>query len=71
MVAPLDIFSVKDGHPKRLGCAETLPKVLLLAVDDGEGLYFVFSQGTGNKQFYKVGSDGAVQASPDYVADNE
>ena len=42
MIAPLDVFSVKDGHPKWLGCAETLPKALMLAARESEGLYFVF-----------------------------
>jgi hypothetical protein len=61
MVVPFDIFSVRSNEPKWLGSAETLLKALVLAVHEGEGLYFVFSQATGHKQFYKVGADGTLE----------
>jgi len=54
MVAPLDVFAVKNDEPKWLGCAETLSKALDLALQHGEGSYFVFSQQTGHKNFYEV-----------------
>lgn len=54
MVAPLDVFAVQQGEPKWLGCAETLGKALDLALQHGEGSYFVFSQETGHKNFYEV-----------------
>jgi len=68
MVAPLDVFAVVDGQPKWLGAAESLQKALMLAVHEGVGLYFVFSQKTGNKQFYKIDSDGAVQRTEETVS---
>jgi len=60
MIAPLDVFAVEDGDSLWLGCAETLSKALELPLLHGEGLYFVFSQSTGHKEFYRVNSDGTV-----------
>jgi len=54
MVAPLDVFAVKNSEPKWLGCAETLSTALDLALQHGEGSYFVFSQQTGHKNSYEV-----------------
>lgn len=67
MVASLDIFAVRDGRSSWLGAAETLQYALLLAAQNGEGVYFVFSQQTGRKEFYRVGPDKRVQltASPE------
>ena len=61
MIAPLDIFLVKNGEPEWLGSAETVQKALVLAAQGGEDLYFVFSQQTGHKHYYKVSSDGTVE----------
>jgi len=61
MGTPLDLFAVKDGEPKWVGCAETLARVLLLAIRQGEGWYFVFSQQTGDRDFYRVRADGLVE----------
>ena len=58
MVAPLDIFAV-NGEPKWLGCAETLAQAIDLIRKTGSGSYFVFSQKTGHKHFYK-NTDGIV-----------
>jgi len=60
MVAPLDVFALKDGGPMWLGCTETLAKALELALKHGEGSYFVFSHQTGHKNFYEVTPAGIV-----------
>jgi hypothetical protein len=60
MVAPLDVFAVKNGEPKWLGCSETLAKALDLAAENGQGSYFVSSQTTGHKNFYEVTPDGKL-----------
>jgi hypothetical protein len=64
MVPPLDVFADKDGELKWLGCAETLSKAFELAVGNGAGSYFVFSQETGHKNFFEVSSEGAVTRIP-------
>jgi hypothetical protein len=64
MVPPLDVFAAKDRELKWLGCAETLSKALELAVKNGAGSYFVFSQETGHKNFYEVSSEGTVTRIP-------
>ena len=63
MVAPLDIFAAKNGEPKWLGCAETLARATQLLRNAGAGSYFVFSQRTGQKNFYNVSVEGVVSAS--------
>ena len=70
MIAPLDIFGLKDGETTWVGAAESLQQALQLATRKGEGLYFVFSQRTGHKEFYTVGPDKKVQrtASLDFEA---
>lgn len=68
MVAPLDVFAVSEGQPKWLGSAESLAKALEMAAREGAGSYFVYSHQTGNKQFYKVGSDGTVQRTEGTVS---
>jgi hypothetical protein len=60
MIAPFDLFAIKDGEPQWLGCAETLMKALSLAVQHGEGPYCVFSQQTGDKRLYEVTRDGTA-----------
>ena len=64
MVPPLDLFSVKDGKLEWLGCAETLSKAFELAIRNGAGSYFAFSQETGHKNFFEVSSEGAVTRIP-------
>jgi len=59
MIAPLDVFSVNDD-PKWLGCAETLEKALMMVCVEGVGSYCVFSQETGDKDYYKVDEAGHV-----------
>jgi hypothetical protein len=54
MVAPLDVFAVKNGEPKWLGCAETLAKALELGLRHREGSHFAFSHQTGHENFYEV-----------------
>ena len=70
MVAPLDIFALENGGPASwLGCAETLAQATELLRNAGSGSYFVFSQKTGHKTFYKV-TDGALSqiSAPDNAA---
>jgi len=61
MVPPLDIFALTNGRSRWLGCADTVADVLAFAKDHGEGLYFVFSLHTGDKEFYKIDNEGAVE----------
>ena len=61
MVPPLDIFAATDGQPQWLGCADTMGHALVFAQRHGEGLYFVFSQETGHKEFYRINKEGAIQ----------
>ena len=56
MVKTLDVFAVNDEKPRWVGCAETLAKALDVAIEHGEGLYFVCSLQTGKKDFYEVTS---------------
>jgi hypothetical protein len=60
MDVPLDVFAVKDNGPERLGCVETLGEALELMRKAGTGSYFVFSQKTRHKDFFKVSSNGVV-----------
>ena len=62
MISTLDVFAVQDEKPRWVGCAETLAKALDLAVQHGDGLYYIFSQQTGRKNFYEVTS-GAISPS--------
>ena len=64
MVAPLDVFAVKNGEPKWLGCAESLAQAIELLRNTGSGSYFVFSQQTGHKNFYEVSTEGVVLREP-------
>ena len=69
MAPPLDLFSLKDGEPEWLGCAETLSKAFALAVRNGAGSYFAFSQENGHKNFFEVSSEGAVTRIPSPTED--
>lgn len=60
MIAPLDIFAVKNDGTTWVDCAETLVRALELVVTRGDGLYFVFSQRTGHKNFYNVAQGSVV-----------
>lgn len=60
MFEPLDVFAVKNGEVAWVGCAATLEKGLQLAVTHGAGLYFIFSQQTGQKNFYKVAQQSVI-----------
>jgi hypothetical protein len=64
MVAPLDVFAVKNGEPNWLGCAESLPQAMELLRNTGSGSYLVFSQQTGHKNFYEVSTEGVVSGEP-------
>ena len=61
MVPPLDIFAVNGGEPLWLASADTVAHALTFAKNHGEGLYFVFSQQTGRKEFYRIDSAGSVE----------
>jgi len=63
MVTPLDMFAVLHGEPQWLGCADAIAEAIELIVKHGDGEYFVFSQHTGHKNFYKVLS-GKVVPTP-------
>src|SRR5215475_9994765 len=56
MVSTLDVFAVNDDKPRWVGSTETLEKALELAIQHGDGLYFVFSQETGRKNVFAVTS---------------
>lgn len=60
MVAPLDVFALKNGEAQWLGCAETLSAAIELLRKAGSGSYFVFSQQTTHKNFYEVNAEGVV-----------
>jgi hypothetical protein len=60
MIAPLDVFALKSGEPKWLGCAETLAQAIELMRKAGSGSYFVFSQQAVRKNFYEVNAEGAI-----------
>ena len=60
MVAPLDVFALKNGEPRWLGCAERLTQAIELLRKEGSGSYFIFSQQTGHKTLYKVSTNGVV-----------
>jgi len=68
MIPPFDIFAVKNGQSNWLDCAETMAKALELALDQGEGSYFVYSQQTGHRNFYKVSNGTVVQTSDPNLA---
>ena len=60
MIPPLDVFSVNDNETKWMGSAGTLSEAVELIRTSGTGSYFVFSQQTGRKKFFRVNSEGAV-----------
>jgi hypothetical protein len=60
LIVPLDVFALRNGEPKRIGCADTLAQALQLIGETGQGTYLVFSQMTKNKILYTVKSDGRV-----------
>jgi hypothetical protein len=61
MVSSLDVFALKSGEPKWVGCAETLAQAIeLMRKEGGSGSYFVFSQQTGHKNFYETSAEGAI-----------
>jgi hypothetical protein len=61
MAAPWDVFSVKQGQePKWLGSTESLAEAVELIRGSGAGSYVVFSQQTGNKNFFEVSPAGVV-----------
>ena len=60
MVANLDVFTIEKRESKWVGCAETLAKALELATNHGVGSYFVFSQRTEDKSYYKVAPEGII-----------
>ena len=64
MVAPLDVFAVRNKQSEWVGCATTLAKALELICEAGTGSYFVFSARTGHKNFFEVVSDGVVFSVP-------
>jgi len=51
-----------------LGSTESLSKALELIRNSGAGAYFVFSQETGHKKFYKVNRNGVPYPVPDLNA---
>jgi len=68
MVPPLDVFRVTNNKPTWLGSTESLSKALELIRNSGAGAYFVFSQETGHKKFYKVNANGVPYPVPDLNA---
>lgn len=67
MDAPFDLFAIKNGEPRWLGCTDTLMKALSLAVQHGEGSYYVISQQTGDKSLYEVTRDGTALVARESV----
>jgi hypothetical protein len=53
----LDIFAAGNFDPLWLGSAETLAQAVELMKNNGEGVYFIFSQKNMEKSFYKVKGD--------------
>jgi hypothetical protein len=63
VIVPFDIFSGGNhGEALWLGSAETLAQAVKLMRDSGEGVYFVFSQKSSDKRFYKVAGDSRVSS---------
>ncbi len=60
MIAPLDVFAVKISETAWLGCGESLHEAFELIRNAGAGSYFIFSQRTGNKNFFDVSLDGVI-----------
>lgn len=61
MMAPLDVFSIRNDEPFWLGAAESLVDALTMASKAGSGRYFVFSHQTGQKTLYEVDARGTVR----------
>jgi hypothetical protein len=60
MVVSLGIFKAGNCHSLWLGSAETLAEAVQFMRNRGEGVYFVFSQESSEKKFYRVAGDGIV-----------
>jgi hypothetical protein len=64
MIAPLDVFALRNGEPKWLDSTDTLDRALELIRLSGAGSYFVFSQTTQHKNFYVVSRQGEISQEP-------
>ena len=60
MVAPLDVFAVRNQRAHWVGCAETLAKALDVMCNAGTGSYFVFSEETNHKDFFEISPRGVL-----------
>lgn len=61
MIPPLDLFKiVRASEPEWLESAHDIESVKLRLGALGTGNYFVFSQRTGHKTFFKVDEHGNV-----------